>query len=199
MSVSATFNKSKTNQLIQFILEKYGREEEYDEIIQQALEQELIKTSKPRETNGNAPATSSNKKTEKGQSKWTAFQKWAKKWSAWNDTPLDRNTMKEIYAAYDEQQLKEWERVASELNAGKDIREIENKPEIKIPSKEPVQEHTSEPSSQETVQDEFEAIDTNGDGVISKDEFEAHKAQEELSEVEKLKAALAAAEAKIPQ
>jgi len=196
MSVSATFNKSKTNQLILFILEKYGKEEEYDEIIQQALEQEMIKTSKPRETNGNA-ATSSNKKTEKGQSKWTAFQKWAKKWSAWNDTPLDRNTMKEIYAAYNEEQLKEWERVARELNAGKDIREIENKPEIKIPSKEQVQEQTSEPSSQETVQDEFEAIDTNGDGVISKDEFEAHKAQEELSEVEKLKAALAAAEAKI--
>jgi len=202
MSVSATFNKSKTNQLILFILERYGMEEEYDEIIQQALVQELIKTSKPRETNGDAPATSSGKKTEKGQSRWTSFQKWAKKWSAWNDTPLDRNTMKEIYASYGEEQLKEWERVASELNAGKDIREIENKPEIKIPSKEPVQEQTSAPSSQETVQDDFEAADINKDGVLSKEEFKAHQAKkedEELSEVEKLKAALAAAEAKIPQ
>tara|TARA_Y100001933_G_C18923739_1_gene532165 strand:- start:419 stop:1015 length:597 start_codon:yes stop_codon:yes gene_type:complete len=197
MSVSATFNKSKTNQLINFILEKYGKEDEYDIIIQHALQEEWIKTAKPRNTTGDA-TTTARKSAEKGQSKWTAYQRWAKKWSAWNDTPIDRDTMKEIYAGYDEDELKEWARVADELNAGKDIRDIENKPEIRMPK--PKQQ--DEASSQETVQDEFEAADLNKDGVLSKEEFEAHQAKkqdEELSDVEKLKAQLAAAEAKIAE
>tara|TARA_Y100001978_G_C23688837_1_gene433487 strand:+ start:933 stop:1529 length:597 start_codon:yes stop_codon:yes gene_type:complete len=197
MSVSATFNKSKTNQLINFILEKYGKEDEYDIIIQHALQEEWIKTAKPRNTTGDA-TTTARKSAEKGQSKWTAYQRWAKKWSAWNDTPIDRDTMKEIYAGYDEDELKEWARVADELNAGKDIRDIENKPEIRMPK--PKQQ--DEASSQETVQDEFEAADLNKDGVLDKNEFEAHQAkkqEEELSDVEKLKAQLAAAEAKIAE
>lgn len=202
MSVSASFNKSKTNQLINFILEKYGKEEDYDEVIEHALNEEWIKTAKPRDTSA---APKKTKQSEKGQSKWTAYQKWAKKWSAWNDTPLDRDTMKEIYANYDEAELEEWGRVAEELNSGKDIRDIENKPEIRIPNKVEQPQQDSEPDSQETVvseQDEFEKADTNGDGVLSKTEFEAHQAkkdEEELSEVEKLKAQLAAAEAKIAE
>ena len=202
MSVSASFNKSKTNQLINFILAKYGKEEDYDEVIEHALNEEWIKTAKPRDTSS---APKKTKQSEKGQSKWTAYQKWAKKWSAWNDTPLDRDTMKEIYANYDEAELEEWGRVAEELNSGKDIRDIENKPEIRIPNKVEQPQQDSEPDSQETVvseQDEFEKADTNGDGVLSKTEFEAHQAkkdEEELSEVEKLKAQLAAAEAKIAE
>ena len=202
MSVSASFNKSKTNQLINFILEKYGKEEDYDEVIQHALNEEWIKTAKPRDTSA---APKKTKQTEKGQSKWTAYQKWAKKWSAWNDTPLDRDTMKEIYANYDEAELEEWGRVAEELNSGKDIRDIENKPEIRIPNKVEQHQQDSEPDSQETVvseQDEFEKADLNKDGVIDKAEFEAHQAkkdEEQLSEVEKLKAQLAAAEAKIAE
>lgn len=134
MSVSASFNKSKTNQLINFLLEKYGKEEDYDEIIQYALKEGLIKTSNPKAKDPKAP----REPKDKGQSKWTAYQKWAKKWSDWNDIPLNRELMKEIYAAYDESQLAEWERVAQELNAGKNIRDIENKPEIKLP--QPVEE-----------------------------------------------------------
>ena len=212
MSVSASFNKSKTNMLINFILEKYGKEEDYDDVIQYALQEELIKTAKPRDTSA---APRKTKQSEKGQSKWTAYQKWAKKWSAWNDTPLDRDTMKEIYANYDEAELEQWGRVAEELNSGKDIRDIENKPEIRIPNKVEEPQQDSEPASQETVesapdsqetvepqQDEFEQADLNKDGVVDKAEFEAHQAkkdEEQLSEVEELKAKLAAAEAKIAE
>lgn len=203
--------------LINFILEKYGKEEDYEQVIQHALEEEWIKTAKPRDTSGNS-TQSGRKNVQKGQSKWTAFQRWAKKWSAWNDTPMDRATMKEIYAAYDETELAEWERVAKELNAGKDIRDIENKPEIRMPKPKEQEEASSQEiveeeqetvesasASQETVeteQDDFETADTNKDGVLDKAEFEAHQAkkqEEELSEVEKLKAQLAAAQAKIAE
>ena len=129
MSVSASFSKSKTNQLINFLLARYGKEEDYDEVIQYALKEGLIKTSNPKAKDPKAP----REPKDKGQSKWTAYQKWAKKWADWNDITIDRNTMKEIYAAYDEKELQEWERVAQELNAGKNIKDIENKPEIKIP------------------------------------------------------------------
>jgi len=165
MSVSATFNKSKTNQLITFLLEKYGKMEDYDSIINHALDQEWIKTSRPKAKDPAAP----KEPKDKGQSKWTAYQKWAKKWADWNDVTLDRATMKEIYAGYGEAELKEWQRVAEELNAGKNIRDIENKPEIRMPKPK----EQDEPSSQDIVEQD-----------------------EELSEVEKLKAALAAAEAK---
>ena len=129
MSVSASFNKSKTNQLITFLLEKYGKMDDYDEIISHALEEKWIKTSNPKEKDPKAP----REPKDKGQSKWTAYQKWAKKYADWNDITLDRAAMKEIYAAYTEDELKEWQRVADELNAGKNIRDIENKPEIKLP------------------------------------------------------------------
>ena len=129
MSVSATFNKSKTNQIINYLLERYGKEEDYDEVIQHALNEGLIKTSNPKAKDPKAP----REPKDKGQSKWTAYQKWAKKYADWNDIEINRATMKEIYAAYNEDELKEWERVAQELNAGKNIKDIENKPEIKIP------------------------------------------------------------------
>ena len=208
MSVSASFSKSKTNQLINYLIEQYGVPEDYNEIVEHALQEGWIKTAKDKNTSGDGPKQG-RKSAEKGQSKWTAYQRWAKKWSAWNDTPLDRDTMKEIYASYDETELKEWQRVAEELNAGKDIRDIENKPEIRMPKpkeQEPEQELEQEPASQETElaeepetqeQGEFEAMDLNGDGVVDRAEFEAHKAQEELSEIEQLKAKLAAAEAKV--
>jgi len=133
MSVSATFNKSKTNQLICFLLEKYDKMEDYDAIIQHALEEQWIKTSNPKAKDPAAPKEAK----DKGQSKWTAYQKWAKKWADWNDITIDRPTMKEIYACYDEDQLKEWQRVADELNSGKNIRDIQNKPEIKMPNPAP--------------------------------------------------------------
>ena len=129
MSVSATFNKSKTNQLITFLLEKYGKMEDYEEIIAHALEEKWIHASNPKEKDPKAP----REPKDKGQSKWTAYQKWAKKYADWNDITLDRAAMKEIYAAYTEDELKEWQRVADELDAGKNIRDIENKPEIKLP------------------------------------------------------------------
>ena len=130
MSVSATFNKSKTNQLICFMLEKYGKIGDYDDIINHALKEEWIKTSNPKAKDPAAPKEAKDKRKFK---RWTAYQKWAKKWADWNDITMDRATMKEIYSAYDEDQLKEWQRVAEELNTGKNIRDIENKPEIKMP------------------------------------------------------------------
>ena len=132
MSVSTSFSKSKTNQIINFILSKYGKQDDYEAVIEHALNEEWIKTSNPKVKDAKAPREAK----DKGQSKWTAYQKWAKKWADWNDIEIDRATMKEIYAAYDEDQLKEWERVAQELNAGKNIRDIENKPEIRMPKKD---------------------------------------------------------------
>ena len=102
------------------------------EIINHALDQEWIKTSRPKAKDPAAP----KEPKDKGQSKWTAYQKWAKKWADWNDVTMDRATMKEIYAGYGEAELKEWQRVAEELNAGKNIRDIENKPEIRMPKKD---------------------------------------------------------------
>ena len=40
-------------------------------------------------------------------------------------------------AGWNEDQLKEWQRVADELNSGKNIRDIQNKPEIKMPNPAP--------------------------------------------------------------
>ena len=125
------------------MLEKYGKEADYQDIITHALAEEWIKTSKPKEPKDPAAP---KEKADKGQSKWTAYQKWAKKWADWNDVTMDRATMKEIYAGYDEADLKEWQRVAEELNAGKNIRDIENKPEIKMPSKP---EEAAEPPASE--------------------------------------------------
>ena len=131
MSVSTTFKKSKTNQLIEFLLNKYGKSDDYDEIILYAQQEGWIKTSKAKDPE----APKKNRETlEKGQSKWTAYQKWCKKWSDWNDTPIDRKTMKAIYAGYNEVELEEWQRIATELNNGANIRDIENKPEIRIPT-----------------------------------------------------------------
>ena len=133
MSVSATFKKSKTNQLIEFILSKYEKSDDYDEIISYAQQEGWIKTSKAKDPE--APKKV-KEPTEKGQSKWTAYQKWCKKWADWNDMTIDRKTMKEIYAGYSEAELEEWQRVANELNHGTNIRDIKNKPEIRLPKTE---------------------------------------------------------------
>jgi len=240
MSVSASFKNSKTFMLMQFVLERCGASDDYDEVLQHALDEGWIKTSKPRQQTQNSTPKDNKDKT-KGQSKWTAFQMWCKKWSAWNDKTIDRKTMKEIYENYTEAEKAEWQRVADELNSGKNIRDIENKPKIQIPQKEEnsssqetveepenketepepeqnsasqetVQETEPEPeqnsASQETVQEtepetEFEKADLNGDNLVDKAEWDAYHSkkeeEKELSEVEKLKAQLAAAEAKIAE
>ena len=53
---------------------------------------------------------------------------------------IDRKTMKEIYAGYNEAELEEWQRVANELNQGTNIRDIKNKPEIRMPMTNDVQD-----------------------------------------------------------
>ena len=132
MSVSTTFRKSKTGQLLSYVLEKYDKSGDYEEIISHAQEQGWVKTSKAK-VNDSSGEKKPKEPSEKGQSKWTAYQKWAKKWADWNDKTLDRKTMKEIYAGYSEAELEEWQRVANELNEGANIRDIKNKPEIRVP------------------------------------------------------------------
>ena len=220
MSVSASFKNSKTYMLMKFVLERCNATDDYDEILQHALDEGWIKTSKPRQQSQNS-GSKEKKDTTKGQSKWTAYQMWCKKWSAWNDMTIDRKTMKEIYENYTEEEKAEWQRVADELNSGKNIRDIENKPKIQIPQKEEnssqeivpeqecqVQENSQETepepkqnsASQETAQEtEFEKADLNGDNLIDKAEWDAyHSKKEEKKElsVEELKAKLAEAEAK---
>ena len=46
MSVSNTFKTSKTGKILLFLLEKYGHEQDYDEVIKEALELGLISPSK---------------------------------------------------------------------------------------------------------------------------------------------------------
>ena len=142
MSVSATFKKSKTNMLIEFMLSKYGKSDDYDEIISHAQQEGWIKTSKAKDPEAPKKA---KEPTEKGQSKWTAYQKWCKKWADWNDKTIDRKTMKLIYDNYSEAEKAEWQRVADELNKGANIRDIENKPQIRMPTTEEsdVEENTN--------------------------------------------------------
>ena len=257
MPVSKTFKKSKMNQIITFILEKYGAEADYEQIIQEALDLNLIKSAKePSSTN---KTDKSPKPKKSGITRWTAFQKWIKLWQIISGYKLDRNTIKELWTSqYIEQD--DWNSVAEQLEKGIDIRDCD-KPDIKEPYldfiearakceasedeastdvevevekveeevevekvEEPVEEHVEEPIEEEKVeeveaekveepveepieeekveepvQDEFVRIDTNGDGMISKAEWDEHQTKKALSDVEKLKAQLAAAEAKIAE
>ena len=139
MSVSTTFTKSKTNQIINLILAKYGREDDYDEVIDILLQTRdthdkkndsfLIKSSKGKSDPTNSSQTSGEKK-ERGQSKWTAFQKWCKIFGVIHGYKLDRATTKAIWEAEGKSWQELWQPVADQLNKGTDIREIENKPDL---------------------------------------------------------------------
>jgi len=115
--ISNQYKESKQFKLIELIARKYGKEDDIPDIIEQGKELGLIqKTGK----------SSGKEKTERGASKWTAFQKECKRRAAAEGKPgLKRDRIKEIWnsEAYSEQHS-EWERVASELNSGKSFKEI---------------------------------------------------------------------------
>ena len=139
--VSSTFSKSKTNQIINFILEKYGAEGDYDEVINTLLRtpdaydkkddstSTLIKPSKGKEKN-NPTNSQTNSEKKRGQSKWTAFQKWCKIFGVIHGYKLGRATTKAIWEAEGKSWQDLWQPVADQLNNGIDIREVENKPDI---------------------------------------------------------------------
>ena len=66
MSVSASFKNSKTFMLMQFVLERCSASDDYDEVLQHALDEGWIKTSKPRQQTQNS-APKDKKNTTKGQ------------------------------------------------------------------------------------------------------------------------------------
>ena len=136
--VSSTFSKSKTNQIITFLLGKYGAMTDYDEVIDtlvvtpDAYDKEKGSTLiKPSKGKVNGPTKSSDgEKTKRGQTKWTAFQKWCKIFGVIHGYKLDRATTKAIWE-FDESWKELWEPIAKQLNdTGIDIRDIENKPDI---------------------------------------------------------------------
>ena len=116
-TISNQYKSSKQYQLIEMILQKYNKNDDIYDIIEQGKELGLIqKTGK----------SSGKEKTERGASKWTAFQKECKRRAAAEGKPgLKRDRIKEIWnsEAYSEQHS-EWERVASELNSCKSFKEI---------------------------------------------------------------------------
>ena len=213
MSVSATFQKSKMNALINMLIDKYGVPEDYDSIIAQGIAEGHIHTSKAKEPK-NSNETKVKKSTgDRSFSKYTAFLKWCKIFAVWEGIKISRKEMKEIYKNYSEEELKAWQEVADQLKKGMNIRDIPNKPEIKVPDmpedeasgseSEPESEAEDEPEDEpvveeqaveEPVVDEFNQIDTNGDGVISREEHEAHKVQQKEELESRLAAAVASAD-----
>ena len=267
MPVSKTFGKSKLNQIINFILFKYGKEDNYQEIIDEALSRNLIKTAKEPGTN-----KTSDKPNKSGITRWTAFQQWVKIWQIIEGYKLNRNEIKEFWGSEFITQT-EWVSVAAELDQGVDIRscdkpnitqpwidyqanikkiekeykqekvqeekistdvrdesgiltDVEEEPEKVEEEPEKVQEEpekvqeedfksqimeelfgTSEEPEKETEkstdvveevedkvaeEDEFNRIDTNGDGVIDREEMAAYKEKEKAKHKAKLQAELAA-------
>jgi len=115
--ISNQYKESKQFKLIELILKKYGKEGDINDIIEQGKELGLIqKTGK----------SSGKEKTQRGASKWTAFQKECKRRAAAEGKPgLKQARIKEIWNSEDYSgQHSEWERVADELNSGKSFKEV---------------------------------------------------------------------------
>ena len=156
--VSSTFSKSKTNQIITFLLEKYSAQNDYQEVINTLLQtpdaydkekgSTLIKPSKGKSNPTNS--TNSEKKV-RGQSKWTAYQKWCKIFGVIHGYKMTRAITKAIWDSEGKDWQELWQLVADQIDKGIDIRQIENKPDLepiyqKIIGTE-VSQH-SEPESQ---------------------------------------------------
>tara|TARA_B100001094_G_C18020563_1_gene714878 strand:- start:331 stop:783 length:453 start_codon:yes stop_codon:yes gene_type:complete len=141
MSVSVTFQKSKTNGLILMILKNYERTEDYDAVIAQALAEGYLKTSKAKD-----PTNSTEKKETKsrGPRAYTAYQKWCRIFAVWEGIKIGRKAMKAIWDNYSQEQKDEWQKVAIELDNGTNIRDIPNKPDIIVPSVDPTSDAGSE-------------------------------------------------------
>ena len=212
MSVSASFKTSKMNALINMLIDKYGVPEDYNDIIAQGLAEGHIHASKSKEPK-NSNETKVKKSTgDKSFSKYTAFLKWCKIFAVWEGIKISRKEMKEIYKNYSDEELEAWQEVADQLKKGMNIRDIPNKPEIKVPDMpedeasgsesedepedEPAVEKPAveEPAVEEPAMNEFNQIDTNGDGVISREEHEAHKVQQKEELESRLAAAVASAD-----
>tara|TARA_B100000902_G_C27271321_1_gene896401 strand:- start:1418 stop:1813 length:396 start_codon:yes stop_codon:yes gene_type:complete len=116
-TISNQYKASKQYQLIEMILQKYNKQDDIFDIIQQGKELGLIQ--KTGESSG-------KEKTQRGGSKWTAFQKECKRRSAAEGKPgLKRDRIKEIWNS-DEYKIhhEEWDRVAQEFNRGKSYRDV---------------------------------------------------------------------------
>ena len=75
------------------------------------------------------------------------------------------------------------------------VEEIEEEEAIVEEKVEEVEEETVEKVEEpQKVEDEFNQIDTNGDGVISREEFEAHKVEQKEELESRLAAAVASAD-----
>jgi len=208
--VSSTFSKSKTNQIINFILEKYGGEGDYDEVINTLLQtpdaydkkddstSTLIKPSKGKGKN-NPTNSQTNSEKKRGQSKWTAFQKWCKIFGVIHGYKLGRATTKAIWEAEGKSWQDLWQPVADQLNNGIDIREVENKPDIEpiykkvlnitqVYSQESQESQISQPEVEEPQESQISQPEV-------KEPQESQISQPEDPEIAELREKLAAAQA----
>ncbi len=203
-TVSATFAKSKTNGLICMLLEKYGKTEDYNAIIAQGLAEGHIHASKAKDPKDSNETKAKKSTGDKAFSKYTAFLKWAKIFAIWEGIKISRKELKEIYNNYSPEELDAWQEVANQLKKGINIRDIPNKPEIKVldvpldeasdVESDAESDAESSPEVENNSENEFDKIDTNGDGVISRQEHDAHKVQQKEELESRLAAAVASAD-----
>ena len=112
------------NQMLQICLDHFnGTNEDRQTILDAALRDEVIKTSTAKDPKeASAPKDSK----ERGNSRWTAFQKAAKVRATLEEIKLTRPLTKAIWEAYTEDEKKEWDRVAKDLDGGAKILKIEH-------------------------------------------------------------------------
>ena len=146
MSVSKSFNKSHAGQVLALAVELFGgTQDDFDRVVALALEKEILKPSKakdPKDTS--APS----EPKERGNSRWTAFQKAAKVRAVLEEIKLTRPLTKAIWEAYSEEQKKEWDKVAKELDKGEKILKISH-PEINFLQPIPQAEEATEAPAEE--------------------------------------------------
>jgi len=118
--ISNQYKDSNQYKLIEMILQKYGKEGEILQVIQEGRDLDLIHTSKDKQEK--------DQKDQKwGSNRWSAFQGECRRRALANSKPkMKRDRIKEIWNSEEYKQFhEEWDRVAKELNSGKSFKDIE--------------------------------------------------------------------------
>ena len=121
MQITNSYKATNQYKLIEFILKKYGKEEDIHAIIQEGKDADLIHTSKQ------ADKQEKDSSQKWGKNKWTTFQAECRRRALANCKPkMKRDRIKEIWNSEDYKQYHtDWERVAEQLNAGVSFKNVE--------------------------------------------------------------------------
>jgi len=119
MQITNSYKGTNQYKLIEFILKKYGKEQDILAIIQEGKDADLIHTSKQVDN-------SVSKDNKWGKNKWTTFQAECRRRALANCKPkMKRDRIKEIWNSEDYKQYHtEWDTVAEKLNAGISFKEV---------------------------------------------------------------------------